>query len=72
VKKVRISKRNQRLNLFLRMKGKVTNKQGEQLLNLVWSRTRIITQKQVPEQSSKQVLVQASKLGPEQLQNMVP
>jgi len=49
MKKVRIPKWDQRLNLFLRKKGKVSNKQRELLLNPVWS--RIILQKQVPEQA---------------------
>jgi len=63
--KVRTTQKDQGLNLFLRKKGKMTNKQGEQLLNPVWN----ITQKQDPEQSYKQALVQAQKQGTKQLQN---
>jgi len=37
MKKVRIPKWDQGLNLFLRRKGKLSNKQGELLLNPVWS-----------------------------------
>jgi len=40
------------MSLFLRKKAKVSNKQGELLLNPVWS--RIIFQKQAPEQAWKQ------------------
>jgi len=47
MRKVSVLKRNQGLQLFLRNKGKVSNKQGELLLNPVWS--RIIFQKQAPE-----------------------
>ena len=65
MKKVRIFKRDQGLDLFLRKESKVTNKQGEQLLNPIWNRT----QKQDPEQSYKQALVQAQKWGTERLQN---
>ena len=63
--KVRISKRDQGLDLFLRKESKVTNKQGEQLLNPIWNRTRRINQKQAPKHSCKQVLVQARKQGSE-------
>ena len=73
--KVSVLKKDQDLNLFLRKNDKVTNKQGEQLLNPVWNRTRIIFQKQVskscrtgaetaPEQEQKHV--------PEQDQEQVP
>jgi len=65
MKKVRIFKRDQGLDLFLRKESKVTNKQGEQLLNPIWNRTRRINQKQAPKHSCKQVLVQARKQGSE-------
>jgi len=46
MKKVRILKSDQGLDLFLRKESKVTNRQEEQLLNPVWNRTRRIHQKQ--------------------------
>ena len=39
MKKVRILKSDQGLDLFLRKESKVTNRQEEQLLNPVWNRT---------------------------------
>jgi len=71
IKKVRIPKKDQVLDLFLKKESKVTNRQGEQLLKPVWNKTREMSQKQVPEQACKQALVQDQKLGPEQLQNSV-
>ena len=72
MRKVSVLKRDQGLQLFLKNKGKVSNKQGELLLNLVWS--RIIFQKQVPEQLQTGVrksLKIGARTAPEQAQKQI-
>jgi len=59
MKKVRIPKKDQGLDLFLKKKGKVSTKQGELLLNPVWNRINLIAQKQAPKQSWEQASEQA-------------
>jgi len=56
MKKVKIPRRDQALDLFSRQRSKVLNKQGELQQNLVWNRIKQIAQKQAPEQAQKQDL----------------
>ena len=56
MKKVKIFRRDQALDLFLRQRSKVLNKQGELQQNPVWNRIIQTVQKQAPEQAEKQDL----------------
>jgi len=53
MKKGRIPRRDQALDLFPRLRGKVLNKQGELQQNPVWNRKTQTVQKQAPEQAQK-------------------
>ena len=56
MKKVRIPRKDQVLDLILKQKGRFLNKQGELQQNLVWSRKQQTVQNQEPEQAQKQDL----------------
>jgi len=51
MKKVRIPRRDQALDLILKQKSEVLNKQGELQQNPVWSRKQQTVQNQEPEQA---------------------